>query len=370
MDSRARSRFNTQIYEQACEWFVDCRAGDLDAAGRRAFDQWLRKSPDHLNAYLELAAIYDEGPTPEAVGKWQVDELVAAAARSHDNVVSLSEFSRVPRPSANPSATTYRRRLTIAASICAAAVLVMVVALLFPLHTFSTGTGEQRSIVLADGSTIELNSRSKVKISFSAQQRDVELLAGQALFRVAKDHTRPFVVSSGGTRVRAVGTQFDVYKKSTGTVVTVVEGRVAVLTEGTHGSAVSLSAEPAATAKPSLFVSAGEQVTVTPRAAQRTENPNIEGATAWRQRELVFETATLFEVAEEFNRYNEHQLVIDPNHTYDFHISGAFSSADPSALIRFLRARRDLRVVETASEIRVAPSDEPSNEINKRPRGN
>ncbi len=83
-------------------------------------------------------------------------------------------------------------------------------------QTYATGIGEQRSIVLADGSTVDLNSRSKIRIRFSSERRGVELIEGQALFKVAKDHARPFVVDSDGTRVRAVGTQFDVYRKRRG----------------------------------------------------------------------------------------------------------------------------------------------------------
>jgi len=88
--------------------------------------------------------------------------------------------------------------------------------------------GEQRSIALADGSIIDLNARSRIRVRLSKDERDVELLQGQALFHVAKDNSRPFVVRSDTTVVRAVGTEFDVYRKKNGTVITVLEGRVVV----------------------------------------------------------------------------------------------------------------------------------------------
>jgi hypothetical protein len=103
----------------------------------------------------------------------------------------------------------------------------------------------------------------------------------------------------------------------------------------------------------SFLVAAGEQVTVTAEAAQKTANPNIAGATAWREREIVFESATLSDVAEEFNRYNEQQLVIVDPKLYGFHISGVFSSTDPDSLIRFLRQRPGVKVTETGGVIRV-----------------
>jgi transmembrane sensor len=265
---------------------------------------------------------------------------------------------------------------------------------------YSTALGEQRSIQFEDGSTVELNSLSKIRVKYSKQERDVELVEGQALFHVAHDTGRPFIVAVGGTRVRAVGTQFDVYKKSNGTVVTVVEGRVAVysapqgmlpkasgeaptlrapMSESGAPSTRAHSGSPASTkftapgstaagseqspqpnpptfgltTGSSFLLAAGEQVTVTADAAQKTPNPNIASATAWREREIVFESATLSDVAEEFNRYNQRQLVIEDPQLYAFHVSGVFSSTDPDSLIKFLRERPGVKVTETNGEIRV-----------------
>src|SRR5258705_13038303 len=90
MDRHARSKMNTQIYEEACTWFVDSRAGDLDDAGRREFDRWLRKSPEHLSAYLEIAAIWNEGPSLDPRNKWATNTLIEQArAAEHHNVVAL-----------------------------------------------------------------------------------------------------------------------------------------------------------------------------------------------------------------------------------------------------------------------------------------
>lgn len=351
MESRARGKFNAQVYEEACDWFGECRSGELAAAARRDFDRWLRQSPDHIAAYLEVAALYQEGGAAIPASDADVEALISAAVQHHDNVVDLSPNAR--EPIVPPKS---KRRIAVAASLATAAAVLVVVSLMFWPQTYATGIGEQRSIVLADGSTVELNSRSKIRIRFSAERRGVQLIEGQALFKVAKDHARPFVVDSDGTLVRAVGTQFDVYRKREGTIVTVVEGRVAILAEG--GSYDVMFAEPESGALgPGLLVSAGEQVTVNESSAQRATHPNIDGATAWRQRELVFDTASLFEVAEEFNRYNTRRLVIDKNEQYDFHISGVFSSTDPSSLIRFLQSRRDLRIVETETAIRVGKNN-------------
>jgi transmembrane sensor len=431
MDRQARSKMNNQIYEEACTWFVECRAGDLDDAGRREFDRWLRKSPEHLSSYLEIAAIWNAGPQLDPTAKWSADMLIEHALSSgDDNVVPLHgvALGETTAPGAAPASAvsaqeslttepaqaltavrtrataphnawfTSWRRFAIAASVLAivGGALTML-ELSSPIY--ATALGEQRSLQFEDGSTVELNSRSKIRVKYSKAERDVELIEGQALFHVAHDVRRPFIVAVGATRVRAVGTQFDVYKRSNGTVVTVVEGRVAVYSaprefmSQTSGDAPRLSpiealppkrparlssgartpsgSSPTGAALPpdgetsprnspgvgltssSFLVSAGEQLTVTAEVAQKTASPNIAGATAWRDREIVFEAATLSDVAEEFNRYNQHKLVIEDPELYGFHISGIFSSTDPDSLIKFLRERPGVKVTEASGEIRI-----------------
>lgn len=375
MERKLQPNLNTQIYEEACDWFVEFRGGDVDADARRTFDLWARKSPEHLAAYLEIAAIWNEGPSLDPKAKWSADMLIAEAALDRENVValprqSIGESARAIAGSVSVEEVRHRklRRFLAAASF---AVVALVAGSFIWLHyfqasTYATATGEQRSIALVDGSVIELNSRSKVEVRFSKTQRDVNLVSGQALFHVAKDPARPFIVASEGTRVRAVGTQFDVYKKHGGTIVTVVEGTVVVVRSGVEPSnplegsgtpnvPVQSNADPGASLiANAVYLSAGEQLTVTPKTERKTAHPNVASATAWTQRELVFDSASLSEVAEEFNRYNDRQLVIDDSALYDFHISGVFSSTDPASLIRFLRQRPGVEVTETASEIRIA----------------
>jgi transmembrane sensor len=335
MERKARPKLNTQIYEEACDWFVEFRGGAPDANARREFDVWVRKSPQHLAAYLEIAAIWTEGPSLDPEQIWPAETLIARAADESDNVVLLERPSVAhSTPRAGKS-----RFLAVAAALTVVSLAAGVLGWMqfFRVSTYTTAIGEQRSIVLADGSIVELNSRSRIQIRFSEQQRSVNLLDGQALFQVAKDRARPFVVASDGITVRAVGTQFDVYKKPSGTVVTVVEGRVNIRSGQAN----------------TVYLCAGEQLIVTPISEQKTAHPNVASATAWTQRQLIFESASLSDVAQEFNRYNERQLVIEDLNLHDFHISGVFSSTDPASLIRFLRQRPDVQVVETAAEIRI-----------------
>jgi transmembrane sensor len=356
-------KLNAQIYAEASEWFVDFRDHEPDEVTRRAFDRWLRKSPEHLSAYLEIAAIWSDGAKLDPRQRWTRDRLIAEARPEHGNVVPF--ISNHSEPAAQTGVAARRGRLRLAIALAAACVTLVLVTVggLSGGTTYDTRVGEQRSVVLPDGSTVDLNSRSKIEIRYSDFGREVELLAGQALFNVARDPARPFVVTSGNTRVRAVGTQFDVYRKSLGTVVTVLEGRVAIQGNVASGERLVRGRPPVPASNPldaagsaEVLLNAGGQVVVTAAAIRETESPNLSGAIAWRQRQLVFDSAPLAEVAEEFNRYNTRQLVIQDRELDGFYISGVFSSTDPASLIRFLRDRPEVHVTETPSEIQVTKS--------------
>ena len=380
MERPVRSKFNMQIYEEACDWFIECRAGDLDNAARAEFDRWLRKSPEHQGAYLEIAAIWNEGPSLDPSNRWGPDELIVQAAEDPANIIAWertrSTSHHTPPPVPNRTETNERttaatfpgrRRLFAIAASVLLATAALATYMLTTSGVYATALGEQRSLPLSDGSTVELNSLSKIRVGYTEHQRTVDLLQGQALFHVAKDATRPFIVRIGETRVRAVGTQFDVYRKPDGTIVTVVEGRVAILNEGrppgprhegepglrdpSPGTEVGDFAQQEGGG--AIFLTAGEQLTVSPKRARKTVHPNLAGATSWTQRQLVFDSASLADVAEEFNRYNERKLVVDPSALETLHVSGVFSSTDPASLIRFLRDRPSLRVTETPTQIRV-----------------
>jgi transmembrane sensor len=355
---------NTQIFEEASDWLVKNRDGDLDAHEKRRFDAWLRESPQHVRAYLEMSAVWEDVTSVDPSLNASADELIARA-RAEGNIVPLepSDASRHPR-----TIPVRRRRGIGLIYALAASVLLTLAGAWFhrERNTYSTDVGEQRSIVLNDGSTIELNSRSRIRVRFSEAERDVDLIEGQALFRVAKNPLRPFVVSADGTHVRAVGTEFDVYRKSGGTVVTVVEGRVAVFSPFPpgvdQGEGASLAHSSVRHIDSEVILAAGEQLTVSATTSAKArgvqvlpKRANVAAATAWTQRSLVFESTPLTEVAEEFNRYNTRRLLIkDPAEVADIHISGVFSSVDPALLLKFLRTQPELVVEETDREIRIS----------------
>jgi transmembrane sensor len=295
---------------------------------------------------MEIARTYVELPALKPGYQIDVDGLIASA-RSDANVLELREA--VPAVASSPERRASPRVWAVAASIAIAGIALSILAWTWAHRypTYTTEIGENLSITLSDGSTVDLNARSTLRIEFSKGERDVELLQGQALFDVAHDVSRPFIVKSGGATVRAVGTQFDVDRGASGTTVTVVQGRVAV----GGGGAVPQIGAPGAAAP--TYVAAGEQVTVTAQAVTKPKHADVAATTAWTQRRLIFDGTRLSEVVEQFNRYNTRQLVIEDSELKDFHLSGVFTSTDPASLIRFLREQPGVEVIETADAVRI-----------------
>jgi len=356
LSSRSK-RLNAQIREQASEWLVCFSEGEVDADAREAFTRWLRTSPEHVLAYLRVSAFWHDAELIDKATRGDIDGLVARAL-SESNVVSLKEVGRVVAPSdVSERAASPFRPWAIAAALA-----IVCVGMLFGVlqfyggQSYATGVGELRTVTLADGSKVELNARSRIKVKFSDARRDVELLEGQALFSVAKDAARPFVVRSGNTDVKAVGTQFDVNRKPGGTVVTVFEGRVAVSQPATEQQTTASTATPV----PRVLLSPGDQVTVTSQTIMPAKKANLAAATAWTEGMLMFDSAPLSEVVREFNRHNLKPMLIMDERLLDLRISGIFPATGAERLTGFLQERFDIVIQEREDAIRLSTQPTPS----------
>ncbi|MEJ0037805.1 MAG: hypothetical protein WDO68_17305 [Gammaproteobacteria bacterium] len=159
----------------------------------------------------------------------------------------------------------------------------------------------------------------------------------------------------GDTSVRAVGTVFDVYRKSSSAVVTVVEGTVIVESDaGTRlAAARRMSAHRREPGPSHLRLSAGKQVVVAQNAVVEPKSVNVTSATAWTHRQLIFEYTPLAEAAEEFNRYNTKPLLVEGEALRAFRISAMFRSTDPRALVRYVQTLPDVAVEETDTAIHI-----------------
>lgn len=163
--------------------------------------------------------------------------------------------------------------------------------------------------------------------------REVTLLSGEALFDVAKDPARPFRVRNDQVIAEALGTSFVVRDMPTQTVVTVIEGRVAI-TRPTQNEPIAADAGERASVR-------GEVITKLPVA-------NTEAVTAWRSGRLVYDSQSLAEVVDEFNRYNILQMHVDDVQLSNERISGVFNADQPRSLARFLERTGTIEPLETS----------------------
>ena len=240
------------------------------------------------------------------------------------------------------------RRLSLRWSLAAGVLIVAVSAGLFfgtiqnATIEYVTGLGEQRSVLLDDGSMVVLNTQSRLEVSYSESARLLRLTEGEALFEVEQDVSRPFLVETISAVIRVTGTQFNVYERDGETAVTVIEGIVEVAPKaapvarqpGPSLESLSASGETATLAVGDHAVVKSGSVSI-----EATKVENLEPVTAWTERRLVFSETPLSQIVAEFNRYNRQRLVLDDAAVGELELSGVFGAHDPESLVLFLERK-------------------------------
>ena len=351
--------------EQATEWFARIREYELSDADRKAFSQWLAESPVHVREYLGVAELWAAVQSSETAPAQSREELILALHSAGDrNVFPLSITdgrATIPEPTKRIRASTSIRRWIVPLGAAASVALIALIAWpnLFSKSTYRTSRGEQQSIVLSDGSVVQLNTLSTLAIHFDKNRRRVELLQGEALFRVAHDSGRPFDVQTPFAVVRAVGTEFNVYNRTNSTQISVIEGKVRVGTAGssTQEPGISLGlaqsddvhSSSASATQNVIPLAAGQQVTVSSIAEPKPTPTNVSTTTAWIQRRIVLDNDSVRTAVEEFNRYNRVQIHVQDEELADLRISGVFDVDDPQALIKYLEQIQLARTSRTGT---------------------
>lgn len=335
-----RDPATTHARQCAAHWLSVLSDEDCTEAERRQFFAWLRSSGQHVDEFLRLSRLAGRMNERELWPDADVAELIAAAKASGEGNVTALDFS--------PDVVASRPRRTLMRwSLAAAIACVFVVVGLIAVRgqwfvpEYVTAVGEQRSITLEDGSVVELNSQSRLRAHFEAHLRAIELLEGEAIFRVSKDPARPFRVRTGATDIVAVGTAFNVKASDSRTVVTVLEGRVRV----NQRDAAALSAAAAAKAVSEFELAVGDQLTVAKaQPAIRVSLRDTEKVTSWTERRLIFEDTPLSVAATEFARYSPRSIRIEDPAVGERKINGVFDATDPASLAEFLKGDETLNV--------------------------
>lgn len=313
------------IEMRASRWLAARDAGSLTSVQLEEFNRWLDADIRHRVAYLKLES------------HW----------RRAEKLRDLRPLDGEPDANLLQPATRRRWPLALAASLLVA---LLGAGWMYQQHwswkRFETPVGGLSRIVLEDGSVMDLNTDSDVRVRMRDGQRQIRLVRGEGRFQVAHDVSRPFTVEAAGTAVRAVGTQFTVRLRGTEQVdVLVSEGKVAVASAGARNSPATpqLGAGDAA-------VVVDDQVSVT-----RVEPQLLARRMAWTAGRLEFRGESLGEAIAEFNRYNRRQIRLASAELASLRVGGNFAATDPESFAGALASAFKLRVLADAQAIVLQP---------------
>ncbi|NHN37344.1 DUF4880 domain-containing protein [Pseudomaricurvus alcaniphilus] len=385
------------VAAEAAEWFVTLR-DDMPlpeverTTQEQAFLAWLQRSPQHVHEYLEITRIWGDAGELKVPSQLDIAGLVAQSDTNDDRVVGgttaavAQAANATPAEGRKPVADTYAihsmtdaklgglKRVIYPLYALAAGLLLFTVATTFMTEkpqTYTTGLGEQRTLMLDDGSTVIMNTSTELLVQLDNNLRRVELRRGEALFEVESQVSRPFVVEmdvgSGRATVVVTGTKFNVHKQPQQASVSLLEGNV-MLAPRSYQRSIVLPPEAEVSADGGSEGLTAMQAGVNLRAGQRallvsreqagsaaqgnsgglgievTDNLPVKQMLAWTEGKLVFDQQTLAAITEEFNRYNSRKLKVDSPTLAAIELSGVFDSKDPNSLLEYLLKVRDITI--------------------------
>jgi transmembrane sensor len=326
------------IEAEAAAWVARFDAGDVSAKDQAAFQEWLNRGALHREAIAAYGNLWSEFDALRHLTD-------ARGASDAHGVADAHEAGQEGRAHDNQPAMLKRARPWLAA--CAAVVIATVggAVLLHPkpqqspkaqYHpparlSYETPVGGQRKIMLADGSSVLLNTNSRLDVNFSGKRRDVHLVRGEAYFEVVHDKTRPFTVYAKNYAVRDLGTAFDVHLSRAGMVeVGVTKGRVEVTPAG--------DAHVPDADKSLGVIAAGHNIVLGQKAepAKAVSRADMGRKLAWRRGQLVYTGQPLKEVLADISRYSDIKIELADPALEDLPVGGAFRTDQIEAIFAAL----------------------------------
>jgi transmembrane sensor len=320
-----REKSHARCLVEAAAWRVHLT--ETDGANVPAFEAWLAADARHRDAWDQVQ------------GTWRlIDDAQASPAllelRSQVLSRTHSRFCRPRQPR-----RAWFSRLKPGRRVAVACVVVLAAASILwgnRADRYETGPAERLSIPLADGSRVELDSSSQLRVQYSSGARALSLTRGQARFLVARDASRPFSVTAGGRNIVATGTDFDIDLLGTTLYVSLLEGRVLVLPRNeseAHRAATQLHP--------------GEQLKVSGAGEISIGPVSRDGVIAWQSRQILFDDEPLASAVERVNRYSTTRLVLADQRVGALRISGVFRTGNAAGFVdtltRYLPVKSERR---------------------------
>lgn len=350
MEQSSDTEIDALLSEQAAAWFVRLVANDLTARERREYLAWLKASSRHVEALLDIYRYHGYG---------RKAKLHMRASPDGDPLENVIPFGPRGMTVIHQQTRQLKRRRarTIRIAAAVAGVMFTVVAGWMVKATYydkriTTDPGEWDRTMLSDGSVLRIGPNTKLRWAFDDSQRTIVLSEGEAVFEVAKDPNRPFVVKTHIGDVRAVGTEFGVSLMNASTaIVTVAHGKVAV---SKHNDARVTTIERAGAVAELIE---DQQIILSVGGVQPVKQVDASRELQWATGYYEFRGETVREAIEQFNRRNRLKVVMsDPAIGA---IAMPFTTVkldDPETFVLMLAARPDVQVAyESANVIRLLP---------------
>lgn len=314
------------LQAQALQWLVAAQSGSFSPAQQQALQQWLAQSPAHQQAFLQARQLWqDTGLTDTLIFSAQMQPAPAQRTFWQELQAGWQQLTEPLRP--------WHYALTACFALLLTALLWVEQQAPFEPDSqlYQSHYQGNRQINLPDGSVLSLSGRTAVVVRYSARQRDLQLQYGAAHFQVAKDSTRPFVVTADQLQVRAVGTAFTVRREGD-IKVAVDEGVVAV----SHHEL---------TAAPSQRLQQGQQIQYSSRTGYSNIRPyDATNALSWRSGRLRYQQTPLAEVLAEVNRYRQTPIKLADASLATLPITATLTIDQSELLLDGLRVTHQLKI--------------------------
>ena len=305
----------------AAQWIVRREKGEWTGDDQSAFDAWLAAAPGHRIAYLRLTDVWNRASRLKAL-----DQPARRRFLGFRRGDLLKPLARVA-----------------ALFILAAAIGAAGYAYLSRTNDtrYATGIGEREIISLADGSRIELNTQTVLRLSHEAGKRIVKLESGQAYFDIKHDAAHPFVVLTGQHRVTDIGTKFEVRTDASHVQVTLFEG------------SAQFESDNASVTRQNAILVPGDVAVATAQSMRIVRKPTqkLMAELGWRHGVIVFDHTTLADAASEFNRYNRKKLIVTDPKVAKLTIGGTFQTTNTQQLTQLARDIFGLTIEDRGAEI-------------------
>jgi transmembrane sensor len=344
MERGSDTRIDALLSEQAAAWFVRLIANDLSLRERREYLAWLKASGRHVEALLDIYRYHGYGRKAKLNGR-----LITPDTDPGANVIPFAPRSGIVVIGQERQSKQRRFGSTrVAAAIAGVAFTIalgFIVKGAYLDQRIATDPGQWDKRLLVDGTVLRVGPNTRVRWSFDAEQRTIVLNQGEAVFEVAKDPQRPFIVKTQFGDVRAIGTEFGVSLMSGAVVVTVAHGKVAVSKPNNGRGAVVVN-------DASVDLVANQQLVMSLTSVEPVQQVDASHELQWATGYYEFRGETVSEAVAEFNRRNRKQVVVD--HPAVGAIPMPFTTVqlnDPDSFAAMLGARGDVQVSHVDSDL-------------------